>query len=41
MPTWQYFLALLALIPKLLWPAINLFLKFGQTILIRVLMLNF
>ena len=29
------------LTPKLLWPIFRSFLKFGQAILVRVLMLNF
>ena len=35
------FLKLLMLTPKVLRPILNLFLKFGHTILVRVLMLNF
>ena len=32
---------ILLLTPKLLWPIFCLFLKFGQTILVSVFMLNF
>ena len=35
------FLNPLVLTPKLFWPIFCLFLKFGQPILVRVLMLNF